>query len=208
MEEAGRGGHEAIVGLRTVSVTSLSYRAEGWGIGELWFDATRLVWHELPRASNVLSTGPRARARVTPTQGGERHPPPTRSTIPARRIRSRNGSAPKANELVHRLEAYFAGERVTFEDVELELEGWTPFQLDVVRALRRVPYGEVVSYADLARLAGHPRAQRAAGTFCARNRFGIVVPCHRVVSAVGLGSYGSLGPHYKQRLLALEGVTL
>jgi methylated-DNA-[protein]-cysteine S-methyltransferase len=111
-------------------------------------------------------------------------------------------------QLVRRLEAYFAGERAAFEDVELDVDGWTPFQLDVVRALRRVAYGEVVSYSDLARLAGHPRAQRAAGTFCARNRFGIVVPCHRVVAADGLGSYGSLGPEYKRRLLALEGVTL
>jgi methylated-DNA-[protein]-cysteine S-methyltransferase len=111
-------------------------------------------------------------------------------------------------KLVHRLEAYFAGERVTFDDVELDVEGWTPFQLDVMRALRHVGYGEVVSYADLARLAGHPRAQRAVGTFCARNRFGIVVPCHRVVSADGLGSYGSLGLEYKRRLLALEGVAL
>jgi methylated-DNA-[protein]-cysteine S-methyltransferase len=97
---------------------------------------------------------------------------------------------------------------VSFEDVELELDGWTPFQLDVVRALRRVPYGEVVSYGDLARLAGHPRAQRAAGTFCAGNHFAILVPCHRVVAAGGLGSYGSLGPEYKRRLLALEGVTI
>jgi methylated-DNA-[protein]-cysteine S-methyltransferase len=106
------------------------------------------------------------------------------------------------------MEAYFAGERVAFGDVELDLDDWTPFQLDVVRALRRVPYGEVVSYGELAQLAGYPRAQRAAGTFCARNRFGIVVPCHRVVAADGLGSYGSLGPQYKQRLLALEGVAL
>jgi methylated-DNA-[protein]-cysteine S-methyltransferase len=117
-------------------------------------------------------------------------------------------SAPKVDKLIQRFKAYFAGERTSFDDVQLELEGWTPFQLDVVRALRRVPYGEVVSYRDLALLAGYPRAQRAAGTFCARNRFGIVVPCHRVVASNGLGSYGSLGPAYKQRLLALEGVTL
>ncbi|MGZ8691963.1 MAG: methylated-DNA--[protein]-cysteine S-methyltransferase [Gaiellaceae bacterium] len=110
--------------------------------------------------------------------------------------------------MIQRFRAYFAGQRTSFGDVRLELVGWTPFQLDIVRALRRVPYGEVVSYGDLARLAGYPRAQRAAGTFCARNRFGIVVPCHRVVASEGLGSYGSLGPAYKQRLLALEGVTL
>jgi methylated-DNA-[protein]-cysteine S-methyltransferase len=110
--------------------------------------------------------------------------------------------------LVKRFKEYFAGQPGSFDDVELELDGWTAFQLDVVRALRRVPYGEVVSYGDLARLAGHPRAQRAAGTFCAHNRFGIVVPCHRVVASDGLGSYGSLGAAYKQRLLTLEGVTL
>ncbi len=115
---------------------------------------------------------------------------------------------PKVQELVHSLGAYFEGVRISFDDVEFDMDGWTPFQLDVVRALRRVPYGEVVSYSELARLAGHPRAQRAAGTFCAHNRFPLVVPCHRVVSSDGLGSYGSLGLDYKRRLLALEGVTL
>jgi methylated-DNA-[protein]-cysteine S-methyltransferase len=186
-------------------VTCVSYTAGSWGDGELWVDGERLVWHELPRPP----IGTRARARGTPThQGGVNRPPPSRATIPPKRARSRDKSTPKADKLIHRLQAYFAGERLSFDDVELEVDGWTPFQLDVLRALRRVPYGEVVSYGDLARLAGHPRAQRAAGTFCAGNRFGIVVPCHRVIAAGGLGSYGSLGPEYKQRLLALEGVTL
>jgi methylated-DNA-[protein]-cysteine S-methyltransferase len=186
-------------------VTCLSYAAEGWGVGELWLEGERLVWHELPRPP----IGTRARARVTPTQkGGGDHPPPSRATISTERAHMRNGSKPRAKKLVQRLQAYFAGERVSFDDVELEVDGWTPFQVAVLRALRRVPYGEVVSYGDLARLAGHPRAQRAAGSFCAHNRFGIVVPCHRVVAANGLGSYGSLGVEYKQRLLELEGVTL
>ena len=140
--------------------------------------------------------------------GGVDYPPPSRSTIPAKSRRRGNGSAPIAQELVHRLEAYFGAEPVSFDDVELDLDGWTTFQLDVARALRRIPFGEVVSYGDLARLAGYPRAQRAAGTFCAGNRFGIVIPCHRVVGAHGIGSYGPLGTDYKKRLLALEGVTL
>lgn len=104
--------------------------------------------------------------------------------------------------------AYFRGERVAFDDVDIDADGWTQFQLDVGAALRSVSYGEVVSYSDLARLAGYPRAQRAAGTFCAHNRFPLVVPCHRVVGAQGIGSYGSLGLDYKRRLLALEGVAL
>ena len=112
------------------------------------------------------------------------------------------------DELVQRLEMYFGGSPVSFADVRLDADGWTPFQADVLEALRHVEYGEVVSYSDLARLAGHPRAQRAAGSFCAHNRFPLIVPCHRVVSSGGIGSYGSLGVDYKRRLLALEGVTL
>ena len=185
-----------------MSVTPVSYEAEGWGVGEVWLDGETLVWHELPRPS--IDT--RARVRATPThQGGENFPPPSRSTIPRKRAHTGDGPPSKPDQLIHRIKAYFAGDRVSFGDVRLELDGWTPFQLAIVQALRRVPYGDVVSYRDLARLAGYPRAQRAAGTFCARNRFGLVVPCHRVVAADGLGSYGSLGVGYKRRLLELEG---
>jgi O-6-methylguanine DNA methyltransferase len=107
--------------------------------------------------------------------------------------------------LASRLQAYFSGNRDAFEDVELDLSWTTPFQRAVADALRGVPYGETVTYGELAALAGHPNAQRAAGTFCAGNRFPLFVPCHRVVAADGLGSYGSLGVDYKRRLLALEG---
>ena len=110
--------------------------------------------------------------------------------------------------LADRLRAFFAGEPVPFDDVELDLEWCTPFQLAVAETLRRVPRGEVVTYGELAALAGYPGAQRAAGTFCAHNRFPIVVPCHRVVGAVGIGSYGSQGVEVKRRLLALEDVAL
>jgi len=147
-------------------------------------------------------------ARETPTQGGEAHPPPSRATLAANRSRVRRKTEPEVQRLVDRVAGYFQGERVDFAEVTLDLDGWTAFQQDVLAALRRVPYGEVVSYTELARSAGYPRAQRAAGTFCARNRFPLVVPCHRVVSSTGLGSYGSLGLDYKRRLLALEGVTL
>ena len=97
---------------------------------------------------------------------------------------------------------------MSFEDVALDDEGATPFQRAVADALRAVPYGEVVTYGELAALAGRPRAPRAAGSFCADNPFGLFVPCHRVVAAGGIGSYGSLGVGYKRRLLELEGVSL
>src|SRR5436305_1457877 len=81
------------------------------------------------------------------------------------------------------------------------------------RTSRRVVYagtlaGERVAYGELAARAGRPRAARAAGTFCATNRFAVVVPCHRVVAANGIGGYGALGVVYKERLLALERAAL
>jgi methylated-DNA-[protein]-cysteine S-methyltransferase len=110
--------------------------------------------------------------------------------------------------IVHRLERYFAGHRVGFGDVALELDGYTAFQLDLMGVLRGVEYGSVLSYGELARAAGRPNAQRAAGTFCARNRFPLFLPCHRVVASDGIGAYGTLGRDYKRRLLELEGVSL
>lgn len=110
--------------------------------------------------------------------------------------------------LVGPIERYFAGERVDFGAVEIDLVGATPFEWELTAALRAVPYGETVTYGELAALAGRPRAHRAAGSFCARNRFPLVVPCHRVVASSGLGGYGWLGGEYKRRLLALEGAHL
>jgi methylated-DNA-[protein]-cysteine S-methyltransferase len=110
------------------------------------------------------------------------------------------------DELSARFAAYFAGERDSFEDVELDLEGYTLYQRALAEALRSVRYGETVTYGELAALAGSPNAARAAGTFCAGNRFPLVVPCHRVVAAGGIGGFGTLGVEYKRRLLELEGV--
>ena len=110
--------------------------------------------------------------------------------------------------LADRLQSYFAGARDSFTDVELELAWCTPFQRRVVETMRAIPYGETATYGEIAALAGHPNAQRAVGSVCAGNRFALVVPCHRVVAADGIGSYGSLGLGYKRRLLELEGVAL
>ncbi len=115
------------------------------------------------------------------------------------------GEAGPGTELGERLCDYFRGERASFDDVDLDLDGCTPFQRAVTEALRKVAWGEVVTYGELAALSGHPGAQRAAGSFCARNGVPIVVPCHRVVAAAGIGPYGSLGVEYKRRLLRLEG---
>ncbi|HJU36059.1 MAG TPA: methylated-DNA--[protein]-cysteine S-methyltransferase [Gaiellaceae bacterium] len=108
-------------------------------------------------------------------------------------------------EVVQLLQAYFAGRQVPLEDVPVDLDYETPFLTQCALALRTIPPGEVVTYGELAALAGAPGAARAAGSFCARSHLSIFVPCHRVVSAAGLGPYGSFGTAYKRRLLALEG---
>jgi methylated-DNA-[protein]-cysteine S-methyltransferase len=115
-------------------------------------------------------------------------------------------AAGRSHPLAERMRAYFGGVRDAFDDVELDLEGYTPFQIAVVETLRRVPRGEVVTYGELAALAGYPNAHRAAGSVCAQNRFPLVVPCHRVVAANGIGGYGSSGVDVKRRLLGLESV--
>lgn len=176
----------------------LSYEAPGFGVGELWLDGDRLVWHELPR--------PVTRTDVSGPGAGRM--PPTASSVTRKSAGvARETHRGSAEGLADRLQAFFRGEPETFDDIELDLDEVTPFQAAATRTLRGVPRGEVVTYAELAALAGHPNAQRAAGSFCAGNRYGVIVPCHRVVAADGIGSYGSLGVGYKRRLLALEGVT-
>ena len=105
--------------------------------------------------------------------------------------------------VMEQLTAYFAGERPAF-DVPLALAG-TPFQREVWAALRQIPYGETVSYAQLAAQLGRPAAVRAVGAANGRNPVSVIVPCHRVIgSDGGLVDYGG-GVDRKERLLRLEG---
>lgn len=107
--------------------------------------------------------------------------------------------------LAGRLQAFFAGEPDDFLDVPLVLGGG--FHGDCAKALREVKRGQVVTYGELAALAGRPRAARAAGTFCARCDLAPFLPVHRVVASDGIGSWGSHGVEVKRRLLELEGVS-
>ena len=99
---------------------------------------------------------------------------------------------------------YFAGERETFE-LELDPVG-SPFQRRVWAQLAKLGYGETISYAELARRAGHPGASRAAGSANGRNPLAIVVPCHRVIGADGALRGFAGGVERKRWLLAHEGV--
>jgi methylated-DNA-[protein]-cysteine S-methyltransferase len=101
------------------------------------------------------------------------------------------------------LGGYFAGRLRTFE-MPLDLRGASAFDAAVWTAARQVPYGETVSYGELAAMAGHPGAARAAGNAMARCPFSPVVPCHRVIHADGsIGGWGA-DSWIKRWLLDLE----
>jgi methylated-DNA-[protein]-cysteine S-methyltransferase len=105
-------------------------------------------------------------------------------------------------EAMRQLNEYFAGKRATF-DLPLAPEG-TAFQRSVWRQLQEIPYGETISYGELARRVGNPKASRAVGSANGANPLPIVIPCHRVIAGDGtLGGFGG-GLPTKQTLLALE----
>ena len=155
------------------------YTVPAWGSGELWRANGVVVAHDF------------------------RFGPSSEATEPDDTV-----SPGFDDGLVDRFRAFLAGDAVDFGDIVLDLEWATPFQRALVATLRRVPRGDVVSYGELAALAGRPGAPRAAGALCAANRFAFILPCHRVVAAHGIGGYGSAGVEVKRRLLALEGVSL
>jgi O-6-methylguanine DNA methyltransferase len=109
---------------------------------------------------------------------------------------------PNLDRIAGQLEAYFAGERLTF-DIPLAAVG-SPWQLRVWEGLRAIPPGETRSYVGLANAVGHPTASRAVGLANGRNPIAIVVPCHRVIRADGsLCGYAG-GPWRKRWLLDHE----
>ncbi len=187
-----------------MGVVETRYAVAGWGVGELWVEDGVLLAHDF-HFGRVASAGPPMGV----------HDPPT-GTVAADSSWRSNGSVPRVRQpsaspatgLAARFQAFLAGDDVDFGDVELDLDWATPLQRALAETLRVVPRGEVVSYGELAALAGRPGAARAAGAFCSANRFAFVVPCHRVVAAHGIGGYGAAGLEVKRRLLALEGVVL
>ena len=195
------------------------YAVDGWGVGELYVRDGVVLAHELPqpRASATdgkvpaddrarLTVGPAAPVGPATPKGGVTPPEVTLAVAGAR---VRDEFVPDlVVELVARVRRHLAGEAAEYGDVRLDLSWCTPFQAELARAVRAVAWGEVVSYGELAALAGRPGAARAAGSFCAQNRFALLLPCHRVVARDGIGGYGESGVPVKRRLLALEGVRL
>ena len=105
------------------------------------------------------------------------------------------------------LERYFGGDSRALESVELDLTDAPSFFRAAWMACREIPPGETRSYAWLADAAGSPRAVRAAGQAMARNRYALIIPCHRVIASNGdLRGYGAGGLGVKAHLLEMERV--
>jgi methylated-DNA-[protein]-cysteine S-methyltransferase len=126
--------------------------------------------------------------------------PPSRVRL---NIEAEEPDHPVLLEAERQLEEYFAGRRIRFE-LKLDLSG-TPFQRKVWKALLTIPFGEMRTYAQIARQIGSPGAARAVGAATGRNPVSVVAPCHRVVGSSGTLTGFAGGLEAKARLLALEG---
>jgi O-6-methylguanine DNA methyltransferase len=109
----------------------------------------------------------------------------------------------RAKESAKELELYLDGRLKHFICNPVALLG-TPFQVLVWKGLMQIPYGQVITYSDLANRIGKPNSARAVGNAVGANPIPIIVPCHRVISSSGLGGYSS-GIEIKKKLLRLEG---
>jgi methylated-DNA-[protein]-cysteine S-methyltransferase len=133
-----------------------------------------------------------------------------RIALPGRAVSPTEAQPERDDDIANELDEYFAGERRTFT-VPVDLSDARGFRREVLETLHtEVPYGETVTYGELAEMAGRPRAARAVGTAMATCPAPIVLPCHRVVASGGIGGYGggAQGVELKRTLLALEGVHL
>lgn len=129
-------------------------------------------------------------------------------------IEKRTGVYPERSpermaEATRQVKEYLAGKRATF-DLAVDMRFLTDFQRTVLRAVMKVPRGEVITYGALARVIGRPKAARAVGQALGSNPIPIIIPCHRVLASDGsLGGYsGRGGVRTKADLLRLEGVSL
>jgi len=168
---------------RREGLEAVGYRIVDSPLGPLWIAVG-------PRGIVAITYGgepePRDLARIVSAYGPGILPDPRRVDPVAREI-----------------DQYFAGTRHVF-DVPVDFTPLTPFQRRVLKATARIRYGDLVTYAQVARAAGNERASRAAGGAIGANPIPIVVPCHRVVATDGtLGGYSG-GLDAKRRLLQLE----
>jgi methylated-DNA-[protein]-cysteine S-methyltransferase len=158
---------------------------------------------DTPIGSLLVATSERGVCRISYDAEPDRELERLARTFGVRVLRS-----PKPiDEARRELDEYFEGNRRRF-DLQLDVSLLADFNKRVLKELARVPYGEVVTYGELAARSERPRAARAVGTVMNRNPLPIVLPCHRVIGANGkLVGYGG-GLDRKEQLLRLEGAIL
>lgn len=113
--------------------------------------------------------------------------------------------SPFFEECHKELKAYLEGKKTEL-NLPLDMKGLTPFQLKVLKEMKKIPYGEVRSYGELAK-AMKSKAFQAIGNACGKNPFMLIYPCHRVVGTKGPGGFAH-GLKMKSELLKLEGQDL
>jgi methylated-DNA-[protein]-cysteine S-methyltransferase len=132
----------------------------------------------------------------------------TERRLGARATRAAQAMPEEIHQLVADVQTYMTGRRVDFDSVAIDMSGVEPFQLKVYEAARAIPWGQTVSYGELAQRTGFPGGARAVGRALSRNPVPIIIPCHRVLAkghrVGGFSAHG--GVFTKERLLALEGV--
>jgi methylated-DNA-[protein]-cysteine S-methyltransferase len=126
---------------------------------------------------------------------------------------ARESNNPLLKEYGRMVKGFLEGAIHSLDTIPIDLAWCTPFQKSVLDAARTVPWGCVVSYGDLGVMAGYPGASRAAASVMRRNRFPLIVPCHRVIAAgfrIGgfMGSTSGAPIRLKQKLLGNEGVII
>ncbi|HEX6712418.1 MAG TPA: methylated-DNA--[protein]-cysteine S-methyltransferase [Thermoleophilaceae bacterium] len=184
--DAARAAERAVGAARALGLTDVSYAFEPSPVGDL-----------------LVAVTPRGLIRIA--YNAHEHADDVLEEL-ARRVSPRVVEAPAALDPVRRaLDEYFDGKRTGF-DLPIDWRLHDGFGRRVLRATARIPFGKVLTYAEVAAKAGSPRAYRAAGNALGSNRMPIVVPCHRVVASGGkLGGYTG-GIQRKEYLLGLEGV--
>ena len=156
-----------------------------------------------PIGSLLVATSPRGLCRISYDADPEREVEQLAGAFGIRVLRS-----PKPIDAARReLDEYFEGKRHSF-DLPVDVALLADFNRRVLRELARVPYGEVVTYGELAARAARPRAARAVGMVMNRNPLPIVLPCHRVIGANGKLTGYAGGLERKETLLRLEGAIL
>jgi methylated-DNA-[protein]-cysteine S-methyltransferase len=151
----------------------------------------------------LVATSKRGLCRIAYDAEPERMLEELARTFGVRVLRSAKPIDPTRREL----DEYFEGKRQSF-DLPLDVELLADFNRRVLRELARVPYGEVVTYGELAARSARPAAARAVGMVMNRNPLPIVLPCHRVIGANGKLTGYAGGLERKEALLRLEGAIL